>query len=422
MIKLVGNVKLKYLWKYLPFWMFLMFFKFGACLHYNLLSPFGERVLPVWIVGLVIGAASLMQLLFDVPAGFILDKYGYKRFLKITTLIFMVSILVLLWKLNLWTYLITVFLSCFGWLFFGPGANAYVISHAPKKQAGCFLSFRDMFESMGVVLSSAIFIFTLSLPVRMVGVVILTLLTATFIAINFAPEDVGLVHQKKKLKTQNYYIRRQYLIKVIKAISRLNPASVMLLLTGLTSSIFYALIWFVVPLMLAHNMVPGVMSWALGIFDLAIVLMGFILGKVADRVNKKKLVFIGLLMFSITGMILGFHFGIVFLLLGFLATTGDEMSTISLWLWLNTLDKNHDEDGLVSGVINLFQDLGWAIGPVMAGFLYSNIGPEWTIAAGGMLVFLVWIIYCLKLGKSHSYFSLSSEFVENKPHRFRHKR
>jgi MFS family permease len=201
-MKFLTSEKLKYFWKFLPFWLFLIFFKFSACLHFNLMSPYGERVLPIWIVGLVMGATSLLQLVLDVPTGFILDKYGYKKFLKITTVIFMIAVIFLLYRLNFWTYILTSFVSCFGWLFFSPGLNAYVISHAPKDKAGVFISLRDVSESVGVVLSSAFFVFTISLPVRVVAIVILVLLVITFITISLSPDDVGSVHSEKKLKTQ----------------------------------------------------------------------------------------------------------------------------------------------------------------------------------------------------------------------------
>jgi MFS family permease len=414
--------RFKYLEMFLPFWLFLTVFKFGSCLHYDLMSPYGERVFPIWIVGLIIGIASFIQFILDVPAGFILDKYGYRKFLKITTVIFMIAALFLVFKLNVWTYLLTIFVSCFGWLFFGPGVNAYVISHSPIEDAGKFISLRDVFESVGVVFGTAFLIFTLYLPVQIVGIIIFLILGLALILISIAPKDIESVHKEKKISTQHYYIKRQYLIKVIMAISKLNPASVMLLLTGFSSSIFYALIWFVVPLMLAHSISPGVMSYSLGVFDFAIIMVGFFIGKIADRINKRLLVFFGLLLFSVMGMLLGFNFGIAFLFFGFLATIGDEMSTISLWLWLNSLDKDHVDDGLVSGVINLFQDLGWAIGPIIAGFLYFKIGPEWTITIGGCFVLIVWLLYTFKFRKIHSQFDIDSSLVPKKPHKFRSKR
>lgn len=414
--------KLKYILKFLPFWLFLVFFKFGANSHFNLMPVYGEDVLPIWAVGLIIGSASLLQLSLDIPAGFILDRFGYKRLLRITTLIFMVAVSFFLWDLNFWTYISTVYIGSLGWLFFGPGINAYVISHAPREEAGNFISIRDVFGSIGIVLSSAFFVVSLLLSVKVVGLIILLILVIAYIVISISPDDIGSVHKEKKLKSQHYYIKRQYLTKTIKSISKLNPASTMLLLTGLSSSIFYSLIWFVVPLLLASHKVPGVMGWALGTFDFAVVLMGFFLGRIADRIDKKKLVFIGLLLFSIVGMILGFNFGFIFLFLGFLATIGDELSSISLWIWLNTLDKEHDEDGLISGVVNLFQDLGWAIGPVIAGFIYPVIGAGWTIAVGGMIIFVVWMVYSLKLSKDHTDFSLKYASIDKKPHVSRHKK
>ena len=71
--------------KFSPFLLFLTSFKFGAGLHYTLMSPFGERLFPLWLVGLMIGLAALAQLLLDIPAGHMLDTYGYRKMLKITT-------------------------------------------------------------------------------------------------------------------------------------------------------------------------------------------------------------------------------------------------------------------------------------------------------------------------------------------------
>lgn len=413
--------KLKYIKLFLPFWLFLILFKFGSGLHFTLMSPLGAKVLPIWIVGLVMGAASLIQLILDVPAGFILDKYGYKKLLKITTLLFALAVMFLLFGLNTYTYLLTLFGSCFGWLFFGPGVNAYVLSHSPKKEPGGFISFRDTFEAIGIVLSSVGFILLLTLPVQISAIIMLTVLILAYIFISISPNDIVKLHERNKISTQGYYVRRQYINKIIRAIAKLNPASTMLLLTSFSSAVFYAMIWFVVPLEALKDG-SGVMTWGLGVFDLAIVTMGFLLGKLADKVNKKLLVFIGLLIFSVMAMVLGFNFGFMFLILGFIATTGDEMSAISLWLWLNTLDKNHDEDGLVSGIINLSLDLGWTVGPILAGFLYSGVGPAWTITAGGLFIFVVWIIYAFFIGKQQNYFSLDTSLVPKKPHRFRHKR
>lgn len=422
MSKILRFVKFKNLWRFLPFWIFLILFKFGGDLHFDSMSPLGERVLPIWIVGIVIGLASLLQLVLDVPAGFLLDKYGYKKLLKITTLVFIFAASFLFLGLNQYTYILTLMLGCFGWLFYGPGVNAYALSHAPKEEAGRFMSLRDAFDSLGVVIASLAFTILINFPVQIIAGAVIAILIVAYISISLAPEDFGVVHAEKKLPTQNYYIKRQFLHKVVRAIFKLNPASLMLLLSGLSSSIFYSIIWFVVPLVIAHAENPGVMSWGLGIFDLAIVFTGFIVGRLANKINRKLLVFFGLLTFAIMGMFLGFNFGLLFVLIGFIAAVGDEIAHLSLWSWLYALDKDHAEDGLVSGVVNLFQDLGWTIGPIIGGFLYYGLGPSWTILVGGIFILITWCIYTFKLNASHSIFDLKYDSIPKKPHRSRNGR
>jgi MFS family permease len=206
-----------------------------------------------------------------------------------------------------------------------------------------------------------------------------------------------------------------------KTIYKLNPASSLLLLSGMSFSIFYAIVWFVIPLEISKNIYGGMPNFALGIFDFAIVSAGFLIGKIADRFNKEKLVFIGLLLFSISGILLGFSLNIFFLLFGYLVTIGDEITSLSLWAWMHTLDKDHAEDGLVGGVITFAQDMGWAIGPILAGFLYSFYGAKFTIFFGGCFAFVVFLIYFYMFNGKKVFFYNTKTKIPNKPHFKRYK-
>jgi predicted MFS family arabinose efflux permease len=120
-------------------------------------------------------------------------------------------------------------------------------------------------------------------------------------------------------------------------------------------------------------------------------------------------------------MFLGFNFGWLFILFGFLATSGDEMASISLWSWLHSLDREHANDGLVSGVINLFSDFGWAVGPIAAGVLYGLVGPTWTIVIGALPIFIAWVIYQFVARKHRHTHHLIPIDLPHKPHRPRHR-
>ena len=406
------------LWRFLPFWIFMIFFKFGGGLHYTLLSPLGEKVLPLWVVGLLMGAGSIIQLLLDVPAGHILDRFGYRRFLKITTFIFLFAAVCFMFGFTRETYIISLIISTFGWLFWGPGVNAYILSHTPKESAGRFISLRDVSGSIGIVLSSAVLPFVLLLSPQYMGAILFVLLGISLVMLFFSPKDTVSVHAEIKIPTHYRYIRRSPFFSTIKAIKRLSPASSMLMLLELSGAIFYGIIWFSVPLVIAHQADSTLLGIGLAIFDFSIVVLGFLLGSLADRTNKRTMVFFGLLLFSVSGMFLGFNFGWLFIIFGFLATTGDEMTGIALWSWLHSLDKQHDQDGAISGVINLSSDLGWAIGPMVAGVLYTLIGPSWTILIGAIPIFVVWIFYQLVLRRRHIH--LPSIFpLPVKPHRVR---
>lgn len=408
-------------WKFLPFWIFLTFFKFGAGLHFSALSPLGERLLPLWLVGVLIGGGSLIQLLLDVPAGYLLDRYGYLKLLKVTTFAFLFAAICLMFGLTKTSYVLSLIMSTFGWLFFNPGINAYVLSHSPKEHAGKFISLRDVFASCGVVLACAVLPFVLVLAPQQMGYVIFSILCVAFLTIFFSPKDkISVQNDELKLPTQHYYVKRHYLPTLLKTIKKLNPASTMLLLLNLTASIFYGIIWFVVPLVIAHQAEAGLLGIGLGIFDFSVVVLGFMIGNLADKANKKTLVFFGLLIFSIAGMFLGFNFGWLFILFGFLATTGDELAGISLWSWLHALDKDHAHDGAVAGAINLFDDLGWAVGPMAAGLLYEFTGATWTIVIGALPIFIVWLIYQLMVHKQPVQVLALAE-IPAKPHRSRNK-
>lgn len=404
--------------KFLAFWIFLILFKFGAGLHYTMLSTLGEKVLPLWLVGVLIGGGAFIQLLLDVPAGYLADHYGYLKVLKITTFIFLITGLCLSFNFNYLAYIFSIILSTFGWLFFGPGVSAYTLSHAQEKTSGTFISLKDTFSSIGIVICTGLLGSIIDSSPQTIGLIITITMCVALITLFFAPRDKNRPLQVNTSIHHQNHLRRNSFTKSLKSLKTLNPASTMLLLLGLSSSIFYGILWFILPLVIAHQNNSELLSLSLGIFDFAVVALGYFLGKMTDQGNKRTLVFFGLLIFSVSAMLLSFNFNWLFLIFGFLATGGDELASLSLWSWLHSLDKNHQNDGLISGVINLSEDLGWTIGPIAAGLLYNSIGPSLTIALSAGLLFMVWIVYQLLIYQAHPFNSL---IIHPKPPRKRHR-
>lgn len=381
--------------KILPFWIFIFFFKAAAALHYTLLSALGARVLPVWAVGFLIGGGALIQVLLDVPTGYLLDRFGYVRLLRIGVLCFFGALACLLVGLTPLTFVATIALATAGWLVFGPGVDGFVLSRTKKEFAGRFVGLKDVLLSGGDIMGLMLLPLVISFATPTIGKVLAVPLAVALLAILILRTPRHKAVTEKKIAAQGFYIRRQYLHRLFGALKKLNPASGMLCLLGLSGSLFYGIIWFVVPLMLSRDLASGALGFGLATFDTAVLLTGFLAGELTDRWDKRWLVFWGLLLFAACAAVLGFNFGIWFIVLGFLATTGDELSNVSLWAWMDYLDKDHADDAIIAGAISLSQDLGWTIGPMIAGILFGVVGPSWTIACGSVFIFLTWFVALL---------------------------
>lgn len=375
----------------IPFWLFILFFQFSGNIHYTFLPTLGEKLTQTWIIGVIISLQSFVQLTMDVPAGFLLDKFGYTKMLRIGTIMFTISALILAFVPGLVGFTITAISSALGWLFFVPGTNAYILSMGSKENAGQFIVFRDIFNAIGTTLGCLVLTLVVNFSATAVGLISTALFFITLFFIWITPKDAISVHEEKKLIHHHYYIRRNIFKKLFKALYKLNPASWMLILQGICGSIFYSVVWFAVPLMIADP-TKRLFGISLGVFDFAIIMLGGLLGKLSKKIKERYSVIIGLLFFSLAGFFLGNQIEWLFLFFGFLATAGDELSSIALWSWLDKLDIEHNTDGEVSSVISFFQDLGWTIGPVSAGILYGIFGGEVTISLGAIPLLITFLV------------------------------
>jgi len=406
--------------KLIPFWIFILLFHLGGNIHYTFLPILGSRLTSTWITGIIIGSLSFTQLMLDIPAGILLDRFGYNKMLRIGTIIFILSCSILAFVPGLLGFILASISAAFGWLFIAPGVNAYILSSSPKEHTERFIVYRDTFSAIGIGLGSIAITYTVKLPPTLVGLISAIVMFAALFFIWISPKDKISVHQEIKIEHHHFYIRRNIFKKLFNSICKLNPASWMLLLQGICSSIFYSVVWFTVPFMVADPS-KKIFGISLGIFDLAILLLGFLLGKVCQKIKEKTSIIIGLSLFSLAGLIIGRQTEWLFLLFAFLATTGDELSNIALWSWLSKLNKDHNTDGEVASVISFFCDLGWTIGPILGGILYSIFGGELAITFGAVPILITFLISVFLINK-HNHTLKINYYSPNYPKRSRSKR
>ena len=282
------------------------------------------------------------------------------------------------------------------------------------------MAYRDVFSSIGIVLACLLLPFVVNTSHKTIGLIIAALMILASISILLSPKDhkkITLLHNPHE---RTHKQRAHVLRNMTLALKKLNPASTLLILLDFTGAIFYGIVWFVVPLIIANApSTTQLLGLGLSMFDFAVVIIGSVLCTFVDRFDKKFMVFLGLLLFSVAGLFLGFSFGLPFLIFAFIATTGDEIASLPLWAWLHRLDKNHNKDGLISSVINLFEDLGWALGPLFASIFYIFIGPKLTIVIGAIPIFILLLVYQFTIRKHLMHISLLE--APKKPHKHRHK-
>lgn len=410
-------------WSNLSLWLYIFVFKVGAVLYLASLPVLGERVLPLWIVGLLIGGASFVQLIGDVPAGFLLDRFGYTRLLRLACICLSLGgFLLWIFGFSLWVFLVLIVISGFGWLFFSPGVDAYVVTSAPPAEVGRAMGARRVMSSLGAVAGTACFTLLLPFSPRTIGLVIACILVLALLIAFRVKKERTRAHAEVAFEAKHYYIRRKQLKDIWKSLSKLRLASGLLAFSRFAAGAFYASMWFVFPLFLKTLTNHGPLDYGLGIFDAGTIICGGLAGKLADTRNKTFTILIGLVIFASFSMILGFHLNIWFLLFGFLASLGDELSAVSLWAWLNDLHRDHAHEGVIAGAVNFFEDLGWVVGPILAGFLYSRIGASWTILCAASFIFLNCVLSCLVLRKKvYSIIRHSFEAPSTKPNFYAHR-
>ena len=409
---------IKKLW---PFWIFILLYELGGTLQFEYLPVLGSHFSTTWFTGIIVGSLSLIQFAFDVPAGILLDRFGYTRLLRIGVIIFILSCLIMAFTPGLMGFILATFIAAFGWLFMMPGVNAYILSVAPREEAEKYISFRDTFNAAGICIGSIFVAIILNFSQFIVGLIAATVLLLALLLIFLTPDDKISVHQEIKIKHHHFYIRRQVFKKIITAMKKMNPTSWLLLLQGFCASVFYGGVWFTVPLMMANSS-KNIFGFSLGIFDLAIIIIGFLIGKFFPKLRENTTALLGLLLFSIGGLIVGHQIEWIFILFAFLAGSGDEISNIALWSWLAKLDQDHQSDGEVSSVISFFIDIGYAIGPIMAGILYDLFGGELTITFCALPILITFIISLFFVTKYSHTLNINYLANLNYPHRSRGKK
>ncbi len=376
---------------FLPFWFYVLLYKFGAGIHYSMIAVLGAQVLPLWAVGLAMALASGIQLVLDIPAGFLLERYGYIRMLRITTLCFVAAAGALLLGLTPATYLLSVGLSAFGWLFFTPGIEAYLMAHGPVPIIGRLFGLQRAMEGAGIVLALLGLPYFVELSPRVIGLVMLYPILGALAALAIGERSRLPTFLPKTTRAKRHAAQAGWQ-ELCAAFRRLHPVGTALGLYTLAVATFYGTVWFVLPLLIDDGVASDVLSAGMTMLEFAVIISGMTIARFADSSKKKTASVCGMALVVVFALLLGATIRPVFIAICFFLSMADELVRTTLWAWLDAKAAGGRHHGIITGTVTFLEDLGWMLGPAAAGLLFTPLGAFLTLHVGGIFLTLCIIL------------------------------
>ena len=157
---------------------------------------------------------------------------------------------------------------------------------------------------------------------------------------------------------------------------RKNKFYPLLTLGGATfEGIFYGTIWFVIPLQIASRTPSLIGGLELGIYEIMTVALAGYSGYLADRYDWRTIHTVGWVMAMVGTFALIFSPAVWWLvMIGGIIAIGNNFFAFAASHALEAHDIDHREDGSFIGIRNFATDIGYAIGPIIAGVLYAFYG------------------------------------------------
>ena len=332
-----------------------------------------------FLTGLVLSLTTMAGIFLNIPFGIIEDRMNIKRVLQIVLLVY--SGLALLYPMaNSFPLLLLVSIargiaSSFLWL----TSWAYVLGYTDKrvkgKEVGFFSSMNDLASALSPFIGGFISILSFFLPFYVLSLTSLTafVVVSLYLKETPKPERAPLKVQMVKLSG---YMRNNRFIKTIFLII-----------------VFYALI----------NIYYSFLSIFLNDKGISIPLIGVILtiallpavglelpmGNLIDRHGIRKTLASAIALTTLTGILIPLSSNLYYIIVVVTAFT-ISYTMIFIALYSRMSDIMREDKMAMTGVIATFKDLGYTIGPLLAGRLIEliNITNTFLLVGGAFILLL----------------------------------
>jgi len=326
-----------------------------------------------FLTGLVLSITTMAGIFLNIPFGIIENRINMKRVLQVVLLFY--SALALLYpQANSFLALLGLSVgrgiaSSFLWL----TSWAYIFSYAGKavkgKETGFFSDMNDFASAISPIIGGFVSIVSFFLPFYLLSI---TSFGAFFVITLFLkeiprPEKMLVKLQFAKLAS---HIRERRFLRTLCMIVA-----------------FYALIniyYSFLPVFLNDE---GLSVASIGVL-LTVALLPAVslevpIGHFIDSKGIRKVLSIAIILTTLTGVMLPLSNNFYYLIIVATAFTA-AYTTIFIGLYSRMSDVMGKEKAAMTGAIATFKDLGYTIGPLLAGFLIEFLGISATFYLAGI--------------------------------------
>ncbi len=337
--------------------------------------------------GAIVSIANFITLIMVPIVAWFIDQNGAIKTMRVSNILFMIAgLFLILMSYNIIPNTIAIRLFIIT-MFVGYGFNAikvYILQITPKDQ---WWTIFGIFES---ITAGGSFVATLLIPrfehqaLRRAGGLLILVATVNYVGTHFLQKPSC---KKVDRPTLNVLSNIKHGLHFIK---KNNYYPIFDLITGMFDSIFYASIWFLIPLLIAQSEASFLSSISLGVYEIITMLLGGVFGRMADKYNRKSIyilwriiIIVGIGLFVVPAVNPFVMLTVWWILIGI----GDNL----IYWWsshiLEETDQDHQEDSAFVAIQRITSNIGYILMPALLGIIIKSYSIHtWFVVLGAILV------------------------------------
>jgi MFS family permease len=348
------------------------------------------------VIGLISAISPLAGIIFSFPVGLLIDKWGKKKLLIISSLVFVLAPLMYIFVTNAWWLIPVRFFHGFATAILGP-LSATIIFHAYEKNKGeklgtyssATLIGRTLAPLFGGMIISYFTFFSGLWNYRLVYLAVF-ILALPVLPLALMYKDDG--ENKLSNKSLNFSILWQAIKNIFSQAKLVSTA-----LVEMSIYFIFGVLETFLPLYLYNLGFSGTkIGLIFSIQILAIALTKPLFGRLADRINKRSQIVFGMLILSLSFVLIPFlHNYWLVLILSIVFGLGMSISTVATNSYVPEIIRKEDLGGSM-GALSSLMDVGHSSGPFVVGLIitYFSFGLGFVFSLFIALLATIYFMIC----------------------------